>query len=67
VPTRDSRAGAIKELFREVFEARRGRGLRADVDASRWGDFYRLGVNTQLVTSTARQAVIAVGMPLAVA
>ena len=46
VPGRESRTGALKELFREAFEARRGRGLRADVDAGRWGDFYRLGVNT---------------------
>jgi uncharacterized protein YcbX len=53
VPTRDSRSGAIKELFREAFEARRGRGLRGDVDASRWGDLYRLGVNTCRLVSQA--------------
>jgi uncharacterized protein YcbX len=67
VPSRDSRSGAIKELFREVFEARRSRGLRADVDASRWGDFYRLGVNTRLPTNNALKPVIAIGMPIAAA
>jgi uncharacterized protein YcbX len=67
VPTRDSRSGEIKELFREAFEARRGRGLRADVDASRWGDFYRLGVNTRLAANNARKPVIAIGMPIAAA
>jgi uncharacterized protein YcbX len=48
VPTRDSRTGAVSEHFRDAFEARRGRGLRGDVDASGWGSLYRLGVNTQL-------------------
>jgi len=47
VPTRDSRTGAVSEHFRDAFEARRGRGLRGDVDASGWGSLYRLGVNTQ--------------------
>jgi uncharacterized protein YcbX len=65
VPTRDSRSGAIKELFREAFEAWRARGLRADVDAGRWGDLYRLGVNTRLLASETPQRMIAVGMPLA--
>jgi uncharacterized protein YcbX len=64
VPSRDSRTGDIKELFREVFEARRSRGLRADVDAGRWGDLYRLGVNTRLAMSDASKPLIVVGMPL---
>jgi uncharacterized protein YcbX len=46
VPSRDSRTGAVTEHFRDVFEARRARGLPADVDASHWGPLYRLGVNT---------------------
>jgi uncharacterized protein YcbX len=46
VPTRDSRTGAVTEFFRDAFEARRSRGMRADVDARGWGTLYRLGVNT---------------------
>lgn len=46
VPTRDSRTGAVTEHFRDAFEARRSRGMRADVDASAWSHAYRLGVNT---------------------
>jgi hypothetical protein len=46
VPTRDSRTGAVTAHFRDAFEARRGRGLRPDVDASVWGHLYRLAVNT---------------------
>jgi uncharacterized protein len=65
VPSHDSRSGEIKELFREAFEARRGRGLQRDVDASRWGDLYRLGVNTRLLANETPQRMIAVGMPLA--
>ena len=65
VPSRESRTGAVKELFREAFEARRGRGLRPDVDAGRWGDFYRLGVNTGLATE-AGAGIIAEGMALVV-
>jgi uncharacterized protein YcbX len=48
VPTRDSRTGAVSEHFRDAFEARRGRGLRGDVDASGWGSLYRLGANTMI-------------------
>jgi len=48
VPTRDSRKGGVTEHFREAFEARRSRGMRADVDAAAWGTLYRLGVNTRL-------------------
>jgi uncharacterized protein len=48
VPTRDSRTGAVTEHFRDAFEARRSRGMRADVDAGAWGTLYRLGVNTSL-------------------
>ena len=46
VPSRDSRSGEVTAHFRDAFEARRGRALRADVDASGWGHFYRLGINT---------------------
>jgi uncharacterized protein YcbX len=49
-PTRDARTGAVTAHFRDAFEARRGRGLRPDVDASGWGHLYRLGVNTQAVS-----------------
>jgi uncharacterized protein YcbX len=48
VPTRDSRTGAVTAHFRDAFEARRSRGMRADVDAAGWGQLYRLGVNTRL-------------------
>ena len=48
VPTRDSRTAAVTEHFRDAFEARRGRGLREDVDAAAWGTFYRLAVNTRM-------------------
>jgi uncharacterized protein YcbX len=51
VPTRDARTGAATAHFRDAFEARRGRGLRPDVDASGWGHLYRLGVNTQAVSA----------------
>jgi uncharacterized protein YcbX len=67
VPSRDSRSGAIKELFREAFEARRGRGLRADVDASRWGDFYRLGVNTAPVQARTGPMRLEAGLPVSAA
>ena len=49
VPSRDSRSGAVTAHFRDAFEARRGRGLRPDVDASKWGHFHRLGINLQFV------------------
>jgi len=48
VPTRHSRTGAGTEHFRDAFEARRSRGMRADVDAAAWGTLYRLAVNTKL-------------------
>jgi len=47
VPSRDSRSGAATAHFRDAFEARRGRGLRSDVDASGWGHLYRLALNTK--------------------
>lgn len=67
VPSRESRTGAENELFRAAFEARRRRGLRPDVDAGRWGDFYRLGVNTRLVPAHATAGLLAEGMSLVVA
>ncbi len=48
VPSRDSQSGAVTAHFRDAFEARRGRALRADVDASGWNHFYRLAINTRL-------------------
>ena len=48
VPSRDSRTGVVTEQFRDVFEARRGRSLPADVDATGWSHAYRLAVNTRL-------------------
>ena len=48
VPTRDSCTGIVTEHFRDAFEARRSRGMRADVDAGAWGTLYRLAVNTKL-------------------
>jgi uncharacterized protein YcbX len=45
VPTRDSRTGAVTEHFRDAFEARRGRGMRKDVDFSAWNNFFRLALN----------------------
>jgi uncharacterized protein len=52
VPTRGSRTGAVTAHFRDAFEARRGRGLRPDIDASGWGHLYRLAVNTSCLTYT---------------
>ncbi|NCA10380.1 hypothetical protein EBR56_00980 [bacterium] len=46
VASRDSRTGAVTDCFRDAFEARRGAGLRSDVDAGGWGHLYRLAVNT---------------------
>ena len=48
VPTRDSRTGRVTEQFRDAFEARRGRGMRSDIDAGAWGTLFRLGVNTMV-------------------
>ena len=60
VPTRDARTGSITAHFRDAFEARRGTGLRPDVDASTWGHIYRLGVNTKTLDTFAA-IVICVG------
>jgi len=46
VPSRDSRTGAVGDQFRDLFEARRARSIRPDVDAAAWGTVYRLAVNT---------------------
>ena len=62
VPTRNARTGSITAHFRDAFEARRGRGLRPDVDTSGWGHLYRLGVNTQFVS--AGHATIALDCPV---
>lgn len=57
VPSRDSQSGAVTAHFRDAFEARRGRALRADVDASGWGQLYRLGVNTRAAGAGGRIAL----------
>jgi len=54
VPTRDSRTGAVTAHFRDAFEARRGRGLRPDVDTAGWNSLYRLALNTSLVGQAGR-------------
>ena len=53
VPSRDTRTGKQVTLFQDVFEARRYRGLRHDVDTRDWQDYYRLGLNTSVVRSHA--------------
>ena len=58
VPTRDSCTGIVTEHFRDAFEARRSRRMRADVDPGAWGTLYRLAVNTKL---HGRPVAIAVG------
>jgi len=60
VPGRDSRTGAATAHFRDAFEARRGRGLRKDVDAAAWSTPYRLAVNTRLQ----RSGPISLGLPV---
>jgi uncharacterized protein YcbX len=57
VPSRDSRSAAVTAHFRDAFEARRGRGLRVDVDASGWNHLYRLGVNTRAAGAGGRVAL----------
>lgn len=47
VPSRESRSGAVAAHFRDAFEARRGRALRADVDTTGWNHLYRLAINTR--------------------
>jgi uncharacterized protein YcbX len=46
VPSRDSRTAAVTDQFRDIFEARRARSIRPDVDAAAWITWYRLAVNT---------------------
>jgi len=67
VPSRDSHTAAVTAHFRDAFEARRGRGLRPDVDASAWSHLYRLGINTQLTRgqgSIVRQSACIGSQPL---
>jgi len=49
-----SRTGAVTEHFREAFEARRGRGMRTDVETANWNSLYRLGVNTRILSRADR-------------
>ncbi len=62
VPSRDSQTAAVTAHFRDAFEARRGRGLRPDVDASGWNHLYRLAVNTACLDAGS----LAVGDPVTV-
>jgi len=57
VPSRESRSGVVTAHFRDAFEARRGRALRADVDASGWNHLYRLAINTRAAGVGGRIAV----------
>jgi uncharacterized protein YcbX len=57
VPSRESRSGVVTAHFRDAFEARRGRALRADVDASDWNHLYRLAINTRAAGAGGRIAV----------
>jgi len=50
VPSRNSRTGNVTDYFRDSFEAHRQRSLRADVDAAAWSHWYRLAVNTSVVS-----------------
>lgn len=50
VPSRDSRTGSVTDGFRDSFEAHRQHSLRADVDAASWSHWYRLAVNTSVVS-----------------
>jgi uncharacterized protein YcbX len=57
VPSRDSKTAAVTAHFRDAFEARRGRSLRADVDAIGWNHLHRLGVNTRAAGAGGRIAL----------
>ena len=46
VPSRNSRTGTVTGQFRDVFEAWRAKTLPDAVDASAWGQAYRLAINT---------------------
>ncbi|MEI7780422.1 MAG: MOSC N-terminal beta barrel domain-containing protein [Planctomycetota bacterium] len=61
VPSRDGTTGAVTAHFRDAFEARRGRGLRGDVDATGWNHLYRLAINTRL---EGLSTVVSLGSPI---
>ena len=61
VPTRDSRTGMATEHFRDAFEARRSRGMRADADAGGWGSLYRLAINTNTTKTENNPAAMTIG------
>ena len=63
VPSRDTQNGKQTQLFRDVFEGRRFRGLRDDVDVRDWQDYYRLGLNTSVLQSSPDDQ-IAIGQQL---
>ena len=62
VPSRHSRTGLPTALFQDAFEARRSRGLRADVDCRGWDGYFRLGVNT--TAEVARATSLSIGKVL---
>jgi hypothetical protein len=65
VPTRNSRTGAITGQFRDVFEAWRAKTLPAEVDASAWGQIYRLALNLRIATTG--EVSVAVGQAVGTA
>tara|TARA_Y100000385_G_scaffold73463_1_gene74115 strand:+ start:393 stop:1349 length:957 start_codon:yes stop_codon:yes gene_type:complete len=54
VPSRDSMTGSETHQFRDAFEARRRHAVSHYIDTSNWSDFFRLGVNTMLLSEPSR-------------
>jgi hypothetical protein len=54
----------VTEHFRDVFEARRSRGMRGDVDARAWGTFYRLALNTRRASGAGHPLAVGQGVVL---
>lgn len=46
VTSRDSQTGNVTQGFRDIFESRRTKSLRTDIDARMWGSMFRCGLNT---------------------
>ena len=59
VPSRDTQTGSVTSHFRDVFEMRRTKGFRPDVDTRLWGSAFRCGLNTSVCLCSPEQ--IAVG------
>ena len=58
---------AVTAHFRDAFEARRGRGMRPDVDAAAWNNLYRAAVNTSGRAVAPVSALVALGDRLQIA